>query len=1383
MNMKNLFLFLLVSALASRLCAQTNEPARLALIAESPDASAALDVLTAQLSDNPKLQLLERNEIEKVYREQGLSAGNKDYLKLGQILGADGLLLMETAQEGTNQFLNVRLIAVKPGVVLAAEKFSWPVADLTEWSAAFASHLNPLLPKLAVLIKDAVPISVVNLRSAISSADAVEMERQLKLLTIQRLSREPQFFVLERQKMQLLAEEKDLKLDDSAFWNGSYLLEGVVDQNGYSTETVTINARLTPPKGGAPLQFEVSGSRTNLAEVINQLAAKVDEALKVSSTVKEWNATDEAAQYFDEAKWAMRWGVWKEAQATADSAWALGKRDLDCALVRVRAYLKEVPLGLGKFQVGGMSFQPGTEWSEKSEMKDTSDEYAAIVFDNKGRQTNYMDGKINYIAYEISYIGLDKPPDSQCIDRALYTLELYEENSRALPGIESKIGVIHLDEWNWRNSDWYQLGLDDLSVASRILQQFHFIPEAQKPVAEKLADLRAAARSVADLISKSPSVHDSYFVGGTPDEYANELGENPSIFSYKIAWGCFWQDKPEDCIAMYRELMNSPNFTNIIGGLLSRGLESPRLVAWNEEDLKRIPMIWEDFVQELNASTNIMTQMAGRAFTFRNASGEEDAAAGWAAQEPERQKMEAERQKIEADKVNLQAFERQKQFLKDNKPFDPNKFFFMFTDGFNDYSKTQALEIQPLLAAYKTNLTGVWAWAGKTDVGRVEANVNRILNPPAPQPQSQPTLQTPKITIVAKPVAPVPIATAAQEVVTNVVVVSNFLAIPMDSLTRLSSHERIETSRVDLEAHHWFEGKLLLDFSYYVYINVFDDNGVHVDNRVATGDAIAMLDPATEHWKIIEVDSRNTFNSRELSLAIDPSISIFYHRSVLLADKLFNCDGGQIKRYDFQEQQWQVLPVSDGNNYELFAIDGHLYAANGVIIFEILDGWKSTRILASTRRNPPVSTLDRKGLGTPILFTGANRLLHAYVENTIYYWDQNDWHQESEVPSNVRPEVFDDSILFRNLYVNSPNYTDSLFCLETKTATPELCLWQQFRYANDGHNYFPVENAIHSPESLWKMPQPLSFAILPDALRKLDLYLLVDHSEVRGNITSKDGYNAALLCFSRDFSLPQKVFLKFDAPDSKTPTWMFPTTNLLLFGNSTGVWIIPFSQLDSAIAMQKQIQLAQQAKIVVATEQARKSLLAKYDLNHNNIIDPNEKETALDDPAFIESELDVMDANHNGRLDADELVYFDANKNKILEPKEQAGIDIAQHLLAARLMKQFDANGDGVLDRSEFNDLWQSGSFKTNAPVARNFPLTRNATTPFPDDNRDGKIDSGELETFLKQQTRSGLRLRGTPGAALMNQIPVDPSKPIDARQLFKLTVESYWKNQGDKVQ
>ena len=72
--------------------------------------------------------------------------------------------------------------------------------------------------------------------------------------------------------MQLLSEEKEFNSDESAFWDGSYLLDGIVDQNSYSQKTLTLNARLTPPRGGKPLSFEVSGSRTNLAEVINRTA-------------------------------------------------------------------------------------------------------------------------------------------------------------------------------------------------------------------------------------------------------------------------------------------------------------------------------------------------------------------------------------------------------------------------------------------------------------------------------------------------------------------------------------------------------------------------------------------------------------------------------------------------------------------------------------------------------------------------------------------------------------------------------------------------------------------------------------------------------------------------------------------------------------------------------------------------------------------------------------------------------------------------------------------------------------------------------------------------------------------------------------------------------
>ena len=122
--MKRILFVAVFLTIAMQLRAQSNAPVRLALISENDQAATAADVLTVQFSHDSKIQLLERAQIARVYSEQGLSKANTDYLKLGQILGADGLLLLQTATEGTNQFLNIRLVAVKPGVVLLAEKFA-----------------------------------------------------------------------------------------------------------------------------------------------------------------------------------------------------------------------------------------------------------------------------------------------------------------------------------------------------------------------------------------------------------------------------------------------------------------------------------------------------------------------------------------------------------------------------------------------------------------------------------------------------------------------------------------------------------------------------------------------------------------------------------------------------------------------------------------------------------------------------------------------------------------------------------------------------------------------------------------------------------------------------------------------------------------------------------------------------------------------------------------------------------------------------------------------------------------------------------------------------------------------------------------------------------
>ncbi len=233
--------------LAPLLFAQSsNKPVSLALVMENSAASLAGDLLTTELSGQETFQLLERTEIDKIYREQAVSVGNQNYLRLGQLLGADGLLLLKGVKEGDTEFLAVRLVAIKPGVVIRETRLPWHQAEALAEAKWIATYFRPFFTKLAVSPRDAIPLSIVNLRSAMKSSESETLERQLSLLLTRRLSQQRELFVLERRRMDLVTAETELQgIDETPFWNGSYLLDGVIDRDGYSKEILTIHARLS----------------------------------------------------------------------------------------------------------------------------------------------------------------------------------------------------------------------------------------------------------------------------------------------------------------------------------------------------------------------------------------------------------------------------------------------------------------------------------------------------------------------------------------------------------------------------------------------------------------------------------------------------------------------------------------------------------------------------------------------------------------------------------------------------------------------------------------------------------------------------------------------------------------------------------------------------------------------------------------------------------------------------------------------------------------------------------------------------------------------------------------------------------------------------------
>jgi len=1453
--MKSISSFLLLFCLGISLRAQTNLPVKLALIAGSDEARLAVDLMTTKLSGNDHLSLLERDEIEKAWHEQGQSAGNRNDLKLGQILGADGLLTFELVGTGQVTNLMVQLIAVKPGVILTEGSFSWPLAEAGPWADSISDYLNAFLPKLSLSMPDAVRLSVVNVRSAVASPEGQEMERQLKLLTIQRLSQERRFFVLERQKMQRLAEEKTLNADESAFWNGSYLLEGVADQNGYSAEVITIDARLTPPKGGAPMVFEVSGSRTNLAEVVNQLALRVTGLLKVNSTVKEWNSAGEAAQFYQEAAWALRWRIFAEAQAAADSAWALGKKDLDCALLQNRAYLSELSAAMGGYRnaetsrffglnTNGVPVKPNfVDQTRFSQMQELMGAMAHVTGKTGGRK--------DYYSYP------EKPAEPANIDRAIQVLRLYDSFSRTSPEGEPKIFPRGKGPDVPVNSDWYQLGLDEVTAASRILQGFNFAWQVHKPVPEKLAELRALTRSVAARIASAPSVHDGYFVDGRvapAADLARVLQGNDNIFLCEIDWGCFWQERPEDAIALYRELLASPVFDYFNNEFWQVKPLSQRLVAWNWPDRARLPMVWNDFVRELGGSTNTLWQMEAKASLISDSRSDEPIKAaqagmldilrahwelwtnddgflsrGWgldggdlmALNEEHQQNVLRQNAAIlqeNAAKQALEAFAKQKQFLTSFTPYDFNSFNEMF--NLRDFTRDQAAELRPLLAAYESNwlaqatspmnkmkAQGELVWMDTYLGGRIKAALD-----PLPQ-TSRPTLQP-----SPNPV-PAPVFASASEVNrrmpgsspsdlpengSHVVTVGKFLAMPLEGL----SGDNI--SAVTIVAHHWVDGRLLLDFQYdaSTYAMVSKTNRQTIRHSALPG--IAVLDPATENWEVIGCPSAGSAAPNH-----------FYHHTTLLNGELISSDGGQIRKYDFKQRAWQKLPVSGDENFELFSVNDRLYAANESVILEILDGGKSTHLLASARRQPPVSLLDTEELGAPTLFAGPNQSLRVSTKDKLLTWTGSDWHEDAALAESASPPmVLREGVLFRYPGDDSPLPTCLSFLL-TESVLPEVVL-----HYKTTPKRFPSANlaagstSAGSIEPFWKLPPRMYLENLPAELVQSNLFLLGGHSEIQDvadtnhvivseKVVGIGNYNAFLLCYLRDSSAPQKVFLNFDAPGgcpplggvncerhslssplplaflvhagdnlltaSENPIGML-SANFKKFpaGYQAGVWLLPLARVAPILAAQENAQVTATRQTAVAKDQGWKDLLARADRNHNGVIDPDEREEALDDANFIRSELDKIDANHNGWLDTPELACFDANQNGILDPKEQAGINIAVRLLAERQINQFDT-GNGFLDQPGYDAMIDS-SLHLNANSTYDLQFFH------VDENHDNHVDIDELAHLQKRRAEPRIQPGGMPRPPYYNPMNRPTRPPGDPEQRFKWAVENYWQIAGESA-
>jgi len=101
---------------------------------------------------------------------------------------------------------------------------------------------------MSVSSDQATPVSVSSVRSSFTDETSVGLERQIKLLLIHRLASEPRVFVLDRERLRALSQEKafDPTLDEK-FWTSGYVLDVVVNPKGVVKKKTTLEVHAARP--------------------------------------------------------------------------------------------------------------------------------------------------------------------------------------------------------------------------------------------------------------------------------------------------------------------------------------------------------------------------------------------------------------------------------------------------------------------------------------------------------------------------------------------------------------------------------------------------------------------------------------------------------------------------------------------------------------------------------------------------------------------------------------------------------------------------------------------------------------------------------------------------------------------------------------------------------------------------------------------------------------------------------------------------------------------------------------------------------------------------------------------------------------------------------
>lgn len=321
--------------------------ARIAIVSDAASQDLAA-LVTSELSSGPNINLVERDDLAKVGDELKLQQlAGSDAVGLGKLLGADGLIFLSKAPDG----VHARLTATGLGIVLFDLQLGTEIHP-DELAKLLTSQIEDVAPKLKLSPSDAIPVSILNLRSEYATYASTKLERQLTLLLESRLSSVPKIVVLERRHAWAMNFERTLAPGaPTELLRGSYLLDGSLKMSSGDTGAIIASLRLQSPRNNTPVTLEIKGTTADLPGLADQMESAVVMAMGQTSAGAAPTSATEAHAYLEEGIWAWRNELSQPALEALDSAELLGETapDLLAARIPVLCDLAAGPLEQAEF--------------------------------------------------------------------------------------------------------------------------------------------------------------------------------------------------------------------------------------------------------------------------------------------------------------------------------------------------------------------------------------------------------------------------------------------------------------------------------------------------------------------------------------------------------------------------------------------------------------------------------------------------------------------------------------------------------------------------------------------------------------------------------------------------------------------------------------------------------------------------------------------------------------------------------------------------------------------------------------------------------------------------------------------------------------------------